>query len=293
MSDRSKGDNLAVRFPGDAPEFHDQSRASTRRGRTCENKRTLDNSPIREKGQADSKRRRANTAEGTEGGVASPQNSVTEKPAKDSDFAMDEEDSDDSKSSSGSAPISDQTPPPNRSLQWLRSAEFSGGQEMGALHEDQRVTLTDPADSRQSSFTPLIAKMPEKTRLKRGMMWRSWDTVTAIPYSVLSGLGIPAKLPAASLADILRVGTLNGEADLETRAYAMDLDCFYRDEFQEEVMEDWAGDERIDQDPLGSPGNHASGSIGEYKIDDLGVKIKVDPPVTGLNTSISTDPGAS
>ncbi|GBG75881.1 hypothetical protein CBR_g21123 [Chara braunii] len=331
----------------------------------CENKRTLDNSPIREKGQADSKRRRANTAEGTEGGVASPQNSVTEKPAKDSDFAMDEEDSDDSKSSSGSAPISDSSMAPyaekkrvreqgqmdakennkdsNDPFQDLRpkkwkaakvqkkqdpnhgqtetakktarsdlelelavieaqaeklkklnaayqpeftslqhiaegkaphvlqqarsarltmmglqpllaaryveetgewqvatevsfaiplfeegqnlvsvirekitdtyplgvyqtedSTKFSGGQEMGGLHEDQRVTLTDPADPRQSSFTPLIAKMPEKTRLKRGMMWRSWDTVTAIPYSVLSGLGIPAELPAASLADILR-----------------------------------------------------------------------------------------
>ncbi|GBG63330.1 hypothetical protein CBR_g37688 [Chara braunii] len=135
--------------------------------------------------------------------------------------------------------------------------------------------------------------MPERTRLKRGMMWRSWDTVTAIPYSVLSGLEIPAELPAALLADILRAGTLNGEADLETRAYAMDLDCFYRDDFQEEDMEDWARDERTDQDPLGSPGNHDSGSIGEYMINDLGVKTKVDPPVTGPNTAISTDPGAS
>ncbi|GBG66414.1 hypothetical protein CBR_g61458 [Chara braunii] len=173
------------------------------------------------------------------------------------------------------------------------SMEFCGGQEKGARHEDQRESLTDIADSRQSSFTPLIAKMPEETRLKRGMMWRSWNTVTAIPYSVLSGPGIPTELSAASLADILRAGTLNNDADLEARAHAMDLDCFYRDDFQEENMEDWAGDERTDQDPVGSHGHQASGSTGEYKIDDLRMGTKVDPPETDPNASISPDLGTS
>ncbi|GBG62854.1 hypothetical protein CBR_g32437 [Chara braunii] len=120
--------------------------------------------------------------------------------------------------------------------------------------------------------------MHENARLDRGMMWRSWRTVSAIPYSVLSCMGIPAELSAASLADILREGTLDSNADLDSVTLVLDLECFYRDDFQEEDMEDWTGDERTGQDPMGSPGRQVSGSIGEYKIDDPAKDSLLEPP---------------
>ncbi|GBG82001.1 hypothetical protein CBR_g34181 [Chara braunii] len=88
------------------------------------------------------------------------------------------------------------------------------------------------------AFSPIIAKMPANTQLNSGMMWRPWGTVTAIPYSVLAGPGISAELLAASVAQLLSSGILNGDSDLEAKAFTMDLDRFYRSDYSEDDMEE-------------------------------------------------------
>ncbi|GBG83936.1 hypothetical protein CBR_g37808 [Chara braunii] len=125
------------------------------------------------------------------------------------------------------------------------------------------------------AFSPIISKMP--TQLNSGMMWRPWRTVTAISYSVLAGPGIPAELLAASVAQLLSSGILNGDSDLEAKAFTMDLDRFYRSDYSEDDMEEWQEDGVTSKSAF-SMDLGTSGSIGEYQIDDATTKTQQDPP---------------
>ncbi|GBG84429.1 hypothetical protein CBR_g38714 [Chara braunii] len=132
--------------------------------------------------------------------------------------------------------------------------EASSSQTDQRHQQDHQLELERHAPC---AFSPLIAKMPEKTKLKSRLMWRPWRIVTAIPHSVLAGPRIPAELLATSVADLLRSGILNKDSDLEWRAFAVDLDRYYRDDGSEEDMDEWYEEEdvlRLDL-PLGHEGN--------------------------------------
>ncbi|GBG73733.1 hypothetical protein CBR_g17073 [Chara braunii] len=51
------------------------------------------------------------------------------------------------------------------------------------------------------SFEPFIVKLEEKAGLHEELVWRAWNTVTALPYSTLVGKMCPAEVMADSLAD--------------------------------------------------------------------------------------------
>ncbi|GBG81304.1 hypothetical protein CBR_g31980 [Chara braunii] len=113
--------------------------------------------------------------------------------------------------------------------------------EANSSRSDQRDQQDHQMELERHSpctFSPLIAKMPGKTKLKSGTMWRPWRTVTTILYRVLAGPGIPAELLTTLVADLLRSGILNEDRDLQSRAFAVDLDRYYRDDGSEEDMND-------------------------------------------------------
>ncbi|GBG64381.1 hypothetical protein CBR_g41582 [Chara braunii] len=126
------------------------------------------------------------------------------------------------------------------------------------------------------AFSPLIVKMSEKTKLKSVMMWKAWRTVTAISYSVLAGPRISAESLATSVADLLRSGILNEDSDLESRAFVVDLDRYYRDYGFGEDMNDWYKEEDVMRPDL-PLGHEGSGTEGEYKLDDSLAKAQEDP----------------
>ncbi|GBG92334.1 hypothetical protein CBR_g55214 [Chara braunii] len=91
------------------------------------------------------------------------------------------------------------------------------------------------------AFSPLIAKMPEETQLHSGMRWRPWRTVAEVPYSILAGPGVSAELMATSVASIVEAEQLDGDEELDMRAYALDDERFY-------IREGSEGDARDDDD---------------------------------------------
>ncbi|GBG79284.1 hypothetical protein CBR_g29434 [Chara braunii] len=98
------------------------------------------------------------------------------------------------------------------------------------------------------AFSPLIAKMPEETQLHSGMRWRPWRTVAKVPYNILAGLGMSAELMATSVASIMEAGQLDGDEDLDMRAYALDDERFYRSEGSEGDSRDGDDDwEKMDR----------------------------------------------
>ncbi|GBG59342.1 hypothetical protein CBR_g38371 [Chara braunii] len=139
-------------------------------------------------------------------------------------------------------------------------------------HEDQ----PDPRSLR--SFTPIIAKMPEDTTLKGGMRWRPRSTAMVIPYSVLLGMGILAELQAAFLAELIGNGTFNGDGDLESRAWAVDMDRFYKDVYSsEDDPEGWNMEKGEVQSDTPTD-EETSDNLGEYKIDDPKASTQPDKP---------------
>ncbi|GBG80214.1 hypothetical protein CBR_g30581 [Chara braunii] len=80
------------------------------------------------------------------------------------------------------------------------------------------------------AFSPLIAKMPEETQLHSGMRWRPWRTVVEVPYSILAGPRVSTELMVTSVASIVEAGQLDGDEELDMRAYALDDERFYRSE---------------------------------------------------------------
>ncbi|GBG79212.1 hypothetical protein CBR_g29263 [Chara braunii] len=93
----------------------------------------------------------------------------------------------------------------------------------------------------QRAFSPLIVKMLEATELKSGVFWKPWRTVAEVPYSILSGLGTSAELMATTVAEIVSKGLLEGDEDLQSRAYFTDSERFYKSE--ESDGESWDGDD--------------------------------------------------
>ncbi|GBG59964.1 hypothetical protein CBR_g294 [Chara braunii] len=178
-----------------------------------------------------------------------------------------------------------------------------------ALQGERKVApdQTDPKDTPMDqinqpelgnlrSFTPLIAKMPEDTKLKEGMRRRPWNTVTAIHYSVLTGIGLPAELQAASLAGLITKGIFEGDGDFDSKAYPIDMERDYHDECSEEEMEedeeDWTTekDEGDSEAPLTKEG---SSSIGEYRLDVSLSKTQSDPPGESADSMETGGSGAS
>ncbi|GBG87759.1 hypothetical protein CBR_g45914 [Chara braunii] len=117
--------------------------------------------------------------------------------------------------------------------------------------EGEGSTHNGKGDSSRNSpraFSPLIAKMPDSTQLGSGMLWRPWRTVTEVPYSILAGVGVSAELMASALAYIVETGQLEGNEDLDARAYAVDSERFYKSDASD--GESWDGDderEKLDQ----------------------------------------------
>ncbi|GBG81204.1 hypothetical protein CBR_g31876 [Chara braunii] len=113
--------------------------------------------------------------------------------------------------------------------------------------------------------------MPESTRLSSGMIWKPWRTVVEVPYSILADVGMSAELMATTVAHIASTGLLEGDEDLDARAYATDCERFYRsdesdcdsgDEDDEKDMmeglpelekDDWANDDQFEDPPGPSP----------------------------------------
>ncbi|GBG71189.1 hypothetical protein CBR_g8492 [Chara braunii] len=98
------------------------------------------------------------------------------------------------------------------------------------------------------AFSPLIAKMSDLTQLRSGMIWRPWRTVAEVPYNILASIGVSAELTATAMAHIVEAGQLDGDEDLDARAYAMDNERFYRSDASD--CSSWDGDEREKMDRL-------------------------------------------
>ncbi|GBG62957.1 hypothetical protein CBR_g34657 [Chara braunii] len=162
-------------------------------------------------------------------------------------------------------------------------------------HNESHEDRADPRSPR--SFTPIIAKMPEDTTLKVGMRWRPWSTVMAIPYSVLSGMGIPTELQAATLAELIDNGTFDGDGDLGSKAWAVDMNKLYKDVYSsKDKMEDdpegWnmeKGEEQSDT-PIDE---ETSDNLGEYKIDDPKASTQPDKPGDSVESMETGGSGVS
>ncbi|GBG81767.1 hypothetical protein CBR_g33945 [Chara braunii] len=124
-------------------------------------------------------------------------------------------------------------------------SEVSSSQAEQGEQQDQQM---EEGRHMPGAFSPVIAKMPVNTKLKSGMMWRPWRTVAAIPYNVLADPGIPAELLAASVAQLLSTGTLRGGSNLETRAFHIDLDRFYRSDCSDDEDKEWHEEEEEGSD---------------------------------------------
>ncbi|GBG64660.1 hypothetical protein CBR_g45715 [Chara braunii] len=157
--------------------------------------------------------------------------------------------------------------------------------------DGQDDQLTRGTESRRHSpraFSPLIAKMPQKTQLKTGMIWKLWKTVTIVPYNILAGLGVSTELVAASVAHLASMGMLDGDDDLDARAYVTNWDRFYRSDESEGQPEPWDGDDEKEGEGLSlNSGKDMSENEGLDKIDDPDEK-----PVTTMgHDTLGVDSG--
>ncbi|GBG81515.1 hypothetical protein CBR_g32504 [Chara braunii] len=98
------------------------------------------------------------------------------------------------------------------------------------------------------AFSPLIVKLSNKEILSSGMRWRSWRTIQVVPYSVLAGSCLPAELAAVSLAQLVTTGMLEGNGDLDARAYPVDWERFYRSDESEGEDQAWHSDDEKEED---------------------------------------------
>ncbi|GBG65502.1 hypothetical protein CBR_g51096 [Chara braunii] len=115
--------------------------------------------------------------------------------------------------------------------------DSSSQDETGSVkHGKDKMTRNSPR-----AFSPLIAKMSESTKLKTGMIWKPWRTVAEVPYNILAGTGVSAKLMASVVAQIVQSGQLEGDDDLDARAFALDCDRFYKSDTSD--CSKWEGDD--------------------------------------------------
>ncbi|GBG77552.1 hypothetical protein CBR_g23998 [Chara braunii] len=121
------------------------------------------------------------------------------------------------------------------------------------------------------AFSPLIAKMPESTQLRPGMIWKPWRTVTEVPYSILADTGISTELLATVVAHIVSTGQLEGDEDLESKAHAINCEIFYRSDASDAGSDagSWEGDD--EQDGLGQYQELEKDSSEQVELDGVDV----------------------
>ncbi|GBG66237.1 hypothetical protein CBR_g57840 [Chara braunii] len=152
--------------------------------------------------------------------------------------------------------------------------------------EDAEGTQKSAGETNRTSpraFSPLIAKMPESTVLNSGMFWKSWRTVAEVPYSILTDLGMSAELMATAVAHIISTRLLEGDEDLEARAFLTDSERFYRSEASDDELwnvdderekPDWFSElERDINGKTGMSGSNTPGTELPSLSDDSGLKI--------------------
>ncbi|GBG80915.1 hypothetical protein CBR_g31471 [Chara braunii] len=119
-------------------------------------------------------------------------------------------------------------------------------------HEGSASQHAEQGRHSPQAFSPLIFKLPNTTKLRSGMKWRPWRTFTTMPYSVLAGSSLPAELAAVSLSLLVATGMLDGDGDLDARAYSVDWDRFYRSDGSDDEALEWhSDDEKEEEDQLG------------------------------------------
>ncbi|GBG62311.1 hypothetical protein CBR_g29919 [Chara braunii] len=175
-------------------------------------------------------------------------------------------------------------------------APEQGNETLREPQEDLRELDNKINPRSPRSFTLLIAKMPVCTKLRSGMKWRSWNTVTAIPYNVMSGIGVPAELSAAALAELISKGIFEVDDDLDSRSFAIDMERYYRDECSDREMEEgedeWDMDEE-EQEEGTPPTKGGSDNIGEYRLEDSLTHTQSDSPDGAIESMETGGSGAT
>ncbi|GBG74500.1 hypothetical protein CBR_g18910 [Chara braunii] len=114
-------------------------------------------------------------------------------------------------------------------------------------HEGSVIPLKSSKEVSRNSpraFSPLIAKMPESTQLRPRMIWKPWRTMTEVPYNILADTGISAELLASAMALMVSIGLVEGDEDLESKAFVIDSERFYRSDASDAGS--WDGDDEQD-----------------------------------------------
>ncbi|GBG74494.1 hypothetical protein CBR_g18904 [Chara braunii] len=158
------------------------------------------------------------------------------------------------------------------------------GQTDPIIQEDSKSSQKRMGDVGRNSpraFSPLIVKMAVEVQLRSGMIWKPWRTVTKVPYSILADIGISAELAAAVVAHIVSRGLLEGDEELDARAYATDWERFYRSDASDNDCNSWDGDdERENLDLSPELEKDKSGNEG---LDGPDVSGTVSPSLSGDN----------
>ncbi|GBG93084.1 hypothetical protein CBR_g58745 [Chara braunii] len=141
------------------------------------------------------------------------------------------------------------------------------------MQEDCETSEKSTRETNRNSpraFSPLIAKMQESTKLRFGMIWKPWKTVTEVPYNILADIGMSAELMATTVAHIVSTGLLEGDEDLDARAYATNCERFYRSDASD--CDSWDVDDEkekldvftdLEKDGRGKDGLEGSDTVGE------------------------------
>ncbi|GBG74803.1 hypothetical protein CBR_g19315 [Chara braunii] len=118
-------------------------------------------------------------------------------------------------------------------------------------------------------FDPILVKLDERAKLSEGLTWRAWDTITMMPYNVLSGRFSTTDIIADSLADIIRTRLLTSKTSLQDEATPIYVDMAT----EESDMDDDEGEAEREVDNKFSPGGDDAGhptksdsSAGEYDL---------------------------
>ncbi|GBG74202.1 hypothetical protein CBR_g17914 [Chara braunii] len=124
-------------------------------------------------------------------------------------------------------------------------------------------------------FEPILIRMEEKAKLREGLVWRAWNTVTALPYSTLASKMCPTEVMAESLASIIRSRILATEKSLHDEAEALYVEL----EDEDEGFMDGNDDDDALMDGKISPNSEdrgstpaPEGSTGGYSEDNGGTR---------------------
>ncbi|GBG90851.1 hypothetical protein CBR_g51357 [Chara braunii] len=99
-------------------------------------------------------------------------------------------------------------------------------------------TVEDPI---LTPFDPFLVKLEEKAKLRKGLTWRAWNTITVLPYKVLNGRFSTTDIIADSLADIVRTHLLTSKTSLQDEATPIEVDTGREEEEMESEDEEEEG----------------------------------------------------